>query len=145
LSKIGSYTQSAPSVAAVSVEAGGMGGAGGATVTNDALMAKLVDMERKFAQMHTAQGELELRVHGLYSGSRPSESRGSSVGGRRSDRAKSVVCYGCKETGHFKRDCPHQQGGASGGGGPQFYPGVVCNKCGNNGHYASGCKLSGNI
>ena len=145
LSKVDSHRLSSPGVAAVSSVADNSGGAVGGVITNDILLAKLMDIEARFARMNTAQGDLELRVNNLYSGSRPSETKVSSTGGgRRSDRTKSVVCYECHQTGHFKRDCPSRRGGASGGGGPQFYPHVVCTKCGNNGHYASACNLQRN-
>ena len=105
LSKV--YHLPVATAAEVSAEADKVVGAVGGSVINDALMTKLLEMERRFAQMSSAQGELELRVNGLYSGSRSSGSgEQSSVRNGQSDRAKSVVCYGCKRTGHFKRDCP---------------------------------------
>ena len=39
----------------------------------------------------------------------------------------SVVCFGCKETGHVKRDCPKGQGGQ------------VCYNCQKIGHISANC------
>jgi hypothetical protein len=146
LSKVDSHRLSTPSVAMVSSQMDNPGGAVGGAVTNDTLLAKLMDIETRFTQMTMAQGDLEVRVNSLHSGSRPSDTRAASVGGgQRSDRTKSVVCYGCHETGHFRRDCPNRPERKPGGGVvPQFYPHITCTKCGNNGHYASACKLAGN-
>ena len=120
-------------------------GGASAGVTNEAIMAKLVDMESRMHQMRMDHGDLEVQVNSLSATqSRGSTGAGGKGGNQQGGSRDNVVCYGCRQRGHFKRDCPQRKGGqgSQSTGRPQFHPGVVCSKCRNPGHYAGDCALN---
>lgn len=144
LSKATAAGKPALGVGAVSVQNDPAGAVGG--VTNDAILAKLMEMESHMTQMRVAQGDMEVRVNGLYSRPRTDgPSKGGSSGGRNVAKSStfSGPCWGCGERGHVRRDCPKAQRSGA-GGDSNFLPHIICNKCHNPGHYASACK-SGNF
>ena len=142
LSKATESHKSALGVAAVAVPndhspSGAVGGA-----TNEAILSKLLEMETHMSQLRVAQGDMEVRVNGLYAQPRSGgQTRsGSSGGGNATKSTSGSPCWGCGERGHMKRECPKvQKSGFR--ANPQFLPHITCSKCGNPGHYASACML----
>ena len=122
-------------------------GAVGGSVTNAALMMKLQEIQERVQKMGTSHEELELRVNHLSSA--PSSGRtpwnsGRQGSGERSGRSSGVICYGCKQKGHIRRDCPGMSSVSTPGPGsakPGFFPNVICSRCKNPGHYATSCQM----
>ena len=85
------------------------------TVTNDLLLRKLTEIEKRMQDMSSSQSEMELRVNNLYS--KPPSGRGTYGSGwdRGANRTgpgggsrPKVICYRCNRPGHIRRECPEQ-------------------------------------
>ena len=139
LSKATDVRKSGLSVGAVSgnVDSGAVGGVG-----NDAILAKLTEMEDHMSQLRLAQSDMEVRVNGLFSrpqSSGRSQRSSNNTPGMRS-RTFGGTCWGCGERGHLRKDCPSARKDQN---PAKFYPNIICNKCHNPGHYSHQC-MSGN-
>ena len=124
-------------VSAVSSQSDTAGATGG--TTNDAILAKLQEMESHMAEMKLSQNDMELRVNNLYSRPRSSGRPGTPNRAEFSSRSFGGSCWNCGDKGHTKRDCPGSKGRSS--DTTRFLPHITCTRCGNPGHYASKCKL----
>ena len=137
LSKATDNKKTSPVAVLTTDKVGAVGGS-----NQDAIMAKLLEMESTLSEMRISQDDLEVRVGNLYSRPRSTSiqrprqpnsdarSRYSNFGGS---------CWGCGERGHTRKDCPHGRGKDTSEG--KFFPNVTCAKCRNPGHYTSQCRL----
>eukprot|EP01090_Pellita_catalonica_P005444 TRINITY_DN1545_c0_g1_i2.p1 TRINITY_DN1545_c0_g1~~TRINITY_DN1545_c0_g1_i2.p1 ORF type:complete len:353 (-),score=39.60 TRINITY_DN1545_c0_g1_i2:79-1137(-) len=95
----------------------------------------LPNLSKGIKRKEVARGNNEAPPTKRYRGSDETGEKNYEAGGERK-----IVCYACKEEGHFANNCPSRGNGGGRGnveGGPGRFG--ACYKCGEEGHWSNNC------